>query len=60
VLKRQLEGKQAQAVVRPRSEDEIVRLVALCAKLRVPVTIRGAAPATTARPCRCTAAWCST
>jgi FAD/FMN-containing dehydrogenase len=42
VLKRQLEGKQAQAVVRPRSEDEIVRLVALCAKLRVPVTVRGA------------------
>jgi FAD/FMN-containing dehydrogenase len=42
VLKRQLEGKQAQAVVRPRSEDEIVRLVAMCARLRVPVTVRGA------------------
>jgi FAD/FMN-containing dehydrogenase len=42
VLKRQLEGKLAQAVVRPRNEDEIVRLVALCARLRVPVTVRGA------------------
>src|SRR5689334_1099438 len=42
VLKRQLAGKSADAVVRPRSEDEIRRLVALCAKLRIPVTIRGA------------------
>ena len=41
VLKRQLEGKRADAVVRPRSEDEIRRLVSLCAKLRVPITLRG-------------------
>lgn len=42
VLKRQLADKVADAVVRPRTEDEIRRVVALCAKLRVPITIRGA------------------
>ena len=41
VLKRQLAGKTADAVVRPRNEEEIVQLVALCAKLRIPITIRG-------------------
>lgn len=41
VLKRQLEGKTAQAVARPRSEDEIRALVSWCAKLRVPITVRG-------------------
>ena len=41
VLKRQLEGKRADAVARPRTEDEIKRLVAACATLRVPITARG-------------------
>ncbi|WP_298924238.1 FAD-binding oxidoreductase [uncultured Ramlibacter sp.] len=41
VLKRQLEGKRAAAAVRPRNEDEIKRLVSLCARLRVPITVRG-------------------
>lgn len=41
VLKRQLEGKRAAAVVRPRNDDEIRRLVSLCARLRVPITVRG-------------------
>jgi FAD/FMN-containing dehydrogenase len=41
VLKRQLAGKSADAAVRPRNEEEIKRLVALCAKLRIPSTIRG-------------------
>ena len=41
MLKRQLEGKVADSVVRPRTEDEIRRLVAACARLKVPVTIRG-------------------
>jgi len=41
VLKRRLEGKVADTVVRPRTEDEIRRLVAACARLKVPVTIRG-------------------
>ncbi|HSH92035.1 MAG TPA: FAD-binding oxidoreductase [Ramlibacter sp.] len=42
VLKRQLAGKNAEIAVRPRTEDEIRRLVSLCAKLRVPITPRGA------------------
>lgn len=42
VLKRQLADKVADAVVRPRTEEEIARVVALCAKLRIPITIRGA------------------
>ncbi len=41
VLKRRLEGKRADAVVRPRSEEEIRRLVSLCARLRIPITARG-------------------
>lgn len=41
VLKRQLAGKTADAVVRPRNVDEIKRLVSLCAQWKVPITIRG-------------------
>ncbi|MBC7435238.1 MAG: FAD-binding oxidoreductase [Bdellovibrionales bacterium] len=41
VLKRQLEAKRAEAVARPRNEDEIRGLVSACAKLRIPITIRG-------------------
>ncbi len=41
VLKRQLEGLRADAVVRPRSEDEIRAVVAACARERVPITVRG-------------------
>ena len=41
VLKRQLADKVADAVVRPRNEQEIVQLVSLCARLKVPITIRG-------------------
>ena len=41
VLKRQLAGKSADAVVKPRNEEEIKRLLSLCARLRIPVTIRG-------------------
>ncbi|MGE3348728.1 MAG: FAD-binding oxidoreductase [Ramlibacter sp.] len=41
VLKRQLESKTAAAVARPRSEDEIRALVGLCARLRIPITVRG-------------------
>jgi FAD/FMN-containing dehydrogenase len=41
VLKRQLEGKRADAVVRPRTEDEIRRLVSACVGCKVPITIRG-------------------
>ncbi len=41
VLKRRLADKRADAGVRPRTEDEIRRLVSLCARLRVPITTRG-------------------
>ncbi|MEJ7931068.1 FAD-binding oxidoreductase [Ramlibacter sp. AN1015] len=42
VLSRQLAGKSAQAVARPRNLDEITRVVAQCARLRIPITVRGA------------------
>lgn len=41
VLKRQLADKCADMAVRPRTEDEIRRLVAQCARQRVPITVRG-------------------
>jgi FAD/FMN-containing dehydrogenase len=41
VLTRQLADKRAGAVARPRNEEEIRRLVALCARLRIPITVRG-------------------
>ncbi|KQP08535.1 FAD-binding oxidoreductase [Pseudorhodoferax sp. Leaf265] len=42
VLKRQLMGKRAESVVRPRNEEEIKQVVAACAKAQVPLTVRGA------------------
>lgn len=41
VLVRQLEGKRADVVVRPRTEDEIRAVVGACARRGVPITIRG-------------------
>ncbi|MDM0114809.1 FAD-binding oxidoreductase [Variovorax sp. J22R133] len=41
VLNRQLKDKRADAVVRPRTEDEIRALVSACARRKVPITIRG-------------------
>ena len=41
VLHRQLKDKVADAVVRPRTEDEIRALISACARLRVPITPRG-------------------
>jgi FAD/FMN-containing dehydrogenase len=41
VLKRQLEGLRADAVVRPKTEDEIRSVVAACAAASVPITVRG-------------------
>ena len=41
VLKRQLEDKRADLVVRPRTEDEIRALVSACARRKLPITIRG-------------------
>ena len=41
VLKRQLADKSADIAVRPRTEDELRRVVAACAAANVPITIRG-------------------
>jgi len=41
VLNRQLKDKRADAVVRPRTEDEIRAVVSACVKRKVPITIRG-------------------
>ncbi|CAN7228443.1 FAD-binding oxidoreductase [Variovorax sp. LjRoot84] len=41
VLQRQLKDKRADAVVRPRTEDEIRAVVSACARRGVPITIRG-------------------
>jgi len=41
VLKRALDGKVGEVVVRPRTEDEIRQVVSLCARQGVPITVRG-------------------
>ncbi|MBN8491199.1 MAG: FAD-binding oxidoreductase [Burkholderiales bacterium] len=41
ILKRQLDGLRADAVVRPKTEDEIRAVVGACAKAGVPITVRG-------------------
>jgi FAD/FMN-containing dehydrogenase len=41
VLKRQLEGLRADAVVRPKTEEQIRSVVAACAAAGVPITVRG-------------------
>ncbi len=41
VLKRQLDGKVADAVARPKTEEDICAVVAACATTGVPITVRG-------------------
>jgi FAD/FMN-containing dehydrogenase len=41
VLKRQLENKTADVVVRPRTQGEIERVVSACATHKIPITLRG-------------------
>ena len=41
VLKRALEGKVGEAVVRPRTEDEVRRVVGACASAGIALTLRG-------------------
>ena len=41
ILKRQLAHLRADAVVRPKTEEEIRAVVAACAAARVPITVRG-------------------
>ncbi|WP_341529616.1 FAD-binding oxidoreductase [Nostoc sp. UHCC 0302] len=42
VLVPKLEGKVGDVVVRPANEEEVLKVAAICAKFRVPVTVRGA------------------
>src|SRR3954469_23667547 len=43
VLNKQLHGKSADIVATPRNEEDVIRVAAACAKLRIPLTPRGAA-----------------
>ena len=43
VLNKQLHGKSADVVATPRNEADVLRVAAACAKLRIPLTPRGAA-----------------
>jgi FAD/FMN-containing dehydrogenase len=42
VLVPKLAGKVGDIVVRPANEQEVLKVAAICAKLRIPVTVRGA------------------
>ncbi|MBE9003539.1 FAD-binding oxidoreductase [Fortiea sp. LEGE XX443] len=42
VLVPKLAGKVGDIVVRPANEQEVFKVAAICAKLRIPVTVRGA------------------
>ena len=41
ILAAELDGKLGQLLVRPRDEAEVMRVAAACARLRVPLTVRG-------------------
>lgn len=43
ILKRQLDGKAADLIVRPRTEAEVLATLAACRDARIPVTARGGA-----------------
>ena len=59
VLNKQLHGKSADVVATPRNEADVIRVAAACAKLRIPLTPRGAATGNYGRLCRSRAACCS-
>src|SRR3954471_22859829 len=43
ILNEQLKDKLADIVVTPKDESEVIRVAAACAKLRIPLTVRGGA-----------------
>src|SRR2546429_1570387 len=43
VLSKQLHGKSADVVATPRNEADVIAVAAACARLRIPLTPRGAA-----------------
>jgi FAD/FMN-containing dehydrogenase len=56
ILKAEMDHLQADFVVNPKSEAEVIEVLRVCYAHDVPVTTRGQAPGTTGRPCRCAAA----
>jgi FAD/FMN-containing dehydrogenase len=42
IMSAALAGRQAEAIVMPRSEEEVIRVAAACARNRVPLVARGA------------------
>lgn len=43
ILKKQLDGKAAEIIARPKDEAEVLRILAACRAARIPVTPRGGA-----------------
>lgn len=43
VLNAQLHGKSAEVIACPRDEADVIRVAAACARLRIPLTVRGGA-----------------
>ncbi|MGG5808008.1 FAD-binding oxidoreductase [Falsiroseomonas sp. CW058] len=41
ILKKQLDGKSAELIARPKDEAEVLRILGACRAARVPVTVRG-------------------
>ncbi|MGY4286509.1 FAD/FMN-containing dehydrogenase [Bradyrhizobium sp. LM2.7] len=41
ILNAQLDGKSADLIVLPRDEDDVIRVASVCARHRVPITVRG-------------------
>jgi FAD/FMN-containing dehydrogenase len=41
ILKRQLDGKTAELIARPKDEAEVLRILTACHAQRIPVTVRG-------------------
>jgi FAD/FMN-containing dehydrogenase len=46
IVREVLDGRYADLVVVPRDEDEVIRVAAAAAKLRIPVTVRGSGTGT--------------
>jgi FAD/FMN-containing dehydrogenase len=41
ILRKELEGRRGQILVRPETEDDVISVAAACANLRIPLTLRG-------------------
>ena len=41
ILNAQLDGKSADLIVLPRDEQDVIRIASVCARHRMPITVRG-------------------